>query len=175
MAVLSFFATCFFLCVFWSYLQKLSTVTVFKLLVYHLICYTFLCRICAQIIHIIQIQPEYIFNLGTDQPNLVVVVIVATQKTKFKEWKLALQEIDRFLKADTAFAKTRTLRFNVLFDSHPSSVPYISRFHANRILRLQDALLTSYRRNEVCRFTCFFFFFLLKDNSQFWGSPVRSD
>ncbi|XP_073105685.1 uncharacterized protein [Elaeis guineensis] len=73
----------------------------------------------------------------------------AYPETNFKEWKLVLQEIDRFLKADTAFTKTRTLRFNVLFDSHSSSAPYISRFHTNRILRLQDALLTSYRRNEV--------------------------
>ena len=41
------------------------------------------------------------------------------------------------------------MRYNVLFDSHSSTLPYIKRFHARRVLRLQDALLTSYHRNEV--------------------------
>lgn len=69
--------------------------------------------------------------------------------TNFKEWKQVLQEIVRFLKVDATFSNTRPLRYNLLFDSHPSSVPYIKRFHARRSLRLQDALLTSYHRNEV--------------------------
>ncbi|ONK74137.1 uncharacterized protein A4U43_C03F3150 [Asparagus officinalis] len=69
--------------------------------------------------------------------------------TNFKEWKQVLQEIVRFLKLDASFLNTRPLRYNVLFDSHPSSIPYIKRFHARRALRLQDALLTSYHRNEV--------------------------
>ncbi|XP_008805899.2 protein SCAI homolog [Phoenix dactylifera] len=73
----------------------------------------------------------------------------AHPETNFKEWKLVLQEIFRFLKANTAFTNTRPLRYSILFDSHLSSVPYIARFHANRVLRLQDALLTSYHHNEV--------------------------
>ncbi|XP_020083167.1 protein SCAI isoform X3 [Ananas comosus] len=73
----------------------------------------------------------------------------AYPETNFKEWKQVLQEITRFLKADRAFTNSRPLRYNVLFDSHPSSLPYIARLHSRRVLRLQDALLTSYRRNEV--------------------------
>lgn len=63
-----------------------------------------------------------------------------------------LQEIVRFLKADTSFANPRPLRYNVLFDSHPSSVPYITRLQAKarRVLALQEALLMTYHRNEVC-------------------------
>lgn len=71
------------------------------------------------------------------------------QETNFKEWKLVVQDIIRFLKADTAFMNTRPLRYCVLFDSYPPSLPYVARFHANRVLKLQDALLTSYHRNEV--------------------------
>ncbi|KAJ8471318.1 hypothetical protein OPV22_025661 [Ensete ventricosum] len=69
--------------------------------------------------------------------------------TNFKEWKQVAQEISRFLKADASSKISRPLRYNVMFDAHPSSVPHIARFHANRALRLQDALLTSYRRNEI--------------------------
>lgn len=69
--------------------------------------------------------------------------------TNFKEWKQVLQEILRFLKVDATFLNTRPLRYNLLFDSHPSSLPSIKRFHARRALRLQEALLTSYHRNEV--------------------------
>ncbi|CAL9180505.1 unnamed protein product [Musa hybrid cultivar] len=69
--------------------------------------------------------------------------------TNFKEWKQVAQEISRFLKADVSSKISRPLRYNVLFDAHPSSFPYIARFHANRVLRLRDALLASYRRNEI--------------------------
>ncbi|URE21686.1 hypothetical protein MUK42_11565, partial [Musa troglodytarum] len=69
--------------------------------------------------------------------------------TNFKEWKQVAQEISRFLKADASSKIARPLRYNVMFDAHPSSVPHIARFHANRVLRLQDALLTSYRQNEI--------------------------
>lgn len=72
------------------------------------------------------------------------------QDTNFKEWKLVAQEISRFLKADASYKISRPLRYNVMFDAHPTSFPYIARFHSTRVLRLQDALLTSYRRNEVC-------------------------
>lgn len=75
------------------------------------------------------------------------------QETNFKEWKQVVQEIVRFLKVDTAFMNIRPLRYCLLFDSHPSSVPRGARFQA-RNLKLQDALLTSYRRNEVSCFAC---------------------
>ncbi|XP_058087257.1 uncharacterized protein LOC131234415 [Magnolia sinica] len=69
--------------------------------------------------------------------------------TNFKEWKQVVQEIVRFLKADTAFMNIRPLRYCMLFDSHPASLPHVARFHARRILKLKDAVLTSYHRNEV--------------------------
>ncbi|CAL9753176.1 unnamed protein product [Musa acuminata subsp. burmannicoides] len=69
--------------------------------------------------------------------------------TNFREWKQVVQEISRFLKADAYFKIARPLRYNVIFDAHPSSFPYISRFYTSRVLRLKDALLTSYHRNEI--------------------------
>lgn len=71
------------------------------------------------------------------------------QETSFKEWKLVVQEIVRFMKADTAFANVRPLRYCAMFDSYPASLPYMSRFHAKKVLKFRDALLTSYHRNEV--------------------------
>ncbi|XP_068643492.1 uncharacterized protein [Aristolochia californica] len=70
-------------------------------------------------------------------------------ETNFKEWKQVVQEIVRFLKVDTAFLNIRPLRYCLLFDSHPTSLPHVARFHSKRILRLQNAVLTSYHRNEV--------------------------
>ncbi|XP_068315352.1 uncharacterized protein [Pyrus communis] len=69
--------------------------------------------------------------------------------TNFKEWRLVVQEIARFMKVDTAFMNVRPLRYSTLFDSNPASLPYVTRFHARRVLKFQDALLTSYHRNEV--------------------------
>lgn len=70
------------------------------------------------------------------------------RETNFKEWKQVVQEIVRFLKVDTTFMNIRPLRYCLLFDPHPASLPRGARFQA-RNLKLQDALLTSYRRNEV--------------------------
>lgn len=74
------------------------------------------------------------------------------RESNLREWKLVVQEILRFLKADTAFMHTRPLRYCTSLDSHPSSLPYVARFHAKKVLKLRDTLLTSYHRNEV-RFT----------------------
>lgn len=71
------------------------------------------------------------------------------RETNFKEWKQVVQEIVRFMKVDTAFINVRPLRYCPSFDSHPASLPYVARFHAKKILKFKDALLTSYHRNEV--------------------------
>ncbi|KAH7859451.1 hypothetical protein Vadar_001230 [Vaccinium darrowii] len=71
------------------------------------------------------------------------------RETSFKEWKLVVQEIVRFMKADAAFINPRPLRYCAMFDSYPASLPYVSRFHAKKVLKFRDALLTSYHRNEV--------------------------
>ncbi|KAL3624563.1 hypothetical protein CASFOL_031231 [Castilleja foliolosa] len=69
------------------------------------------------------------------------------QDTDFKEWKLVIQEIVKFLKADTAFMNTRPLRYSVVLDHHPDSFPHV--MDGKRKLRLKDALLCSYHTNEV--------------------------
>ncbi|KAF3439248.1 hypothetical protein FNV43_RR17524 [Rhamnella rubrinervis] len=69
--------------------------------------------------------------------------------TNFKEWRQVVQEIVRFMKVDTAFKNVRPLRYCTTFDSYPASLPYVARFHAKKVLKFQDALLTSYHRNEV--------------------------
>lgn len=60
-----------------------------------------------------------------------------------------MQEIVRFMKVDTAFMNVRPLRYCAMFDSHQASLPYVARFHAKKVLKFRDALLTSYHRNEV--------------------------
>lgn len=69
------------------------------------------------------------------------------QETDFKEWKLVVQEIVKFLKADTAFMNIRPLRYSLVLDLHPDLVPHVAA--ARRKLKLKDALLTSYYPNEV--------------------------
>ncbi|XP_003578272.3 protein SCAI homolog isoform X1 [Brachypodium distachyon] len=73
----------------------------------------------------------------------------AYPKTNFKEWKQVLQELGRFLKADGAYKGARSLRYDNLFDSYASNLASIARFHSKRVLKLKEAVLTSYRRNEV--------------------------
>lgn len=71
------------------------------------------------------------------------------RETNFREWRQVVQEIIRFVNADKAFPNTRPLRYCAIFDTHSDSLPYVARFHAKKVLKLQDAVLTSYHRNEV--------------------------
>ncbi|KAL9229581.1 hypothetical protein vseg_005032 [Gypsophila vaccaria] len=66
-----------------------------------------------------------------------------------KEWKLVVQEIVRFVNADKPFPNGRPLRYYAVFDTHPDSLPYVARYHAKKVLKLHDAVLTSYHRNEI--------------------------
>ncbi|XP_024022028.1 protein SCAI isoform X1 [Morus notabilis] len=66
-------------------------------------------------------------------------------ETDFKEWKLVLQELHRFLKADTNFMNIRPLRYSTVLDPHPD----LLTSPAKRNLRLRDAVLSSYHHNEV--------------------------
>ncbi|KAI0494771.1 hypothetical protein KFK09_024914 [Dendrobium nobile] len=94
-------------------------------------------------------RKDVVMNLAERFRALVENSKSVFRETSFKEWKQVLQEIFRFLKADTSFTNTRPLRYSLLFDAHPSSLPYIARLHKRRVLKLQDALLTSYRRTEI--------------------------
>ncbi|XP_071701950.1 uncharacterized protein [Rutidosis leptorrhynchoides] len=69
--------------------------------------------------------------------------------TTFKEWKMVMQEMVRFMKVDAAFTNTRPLRYCSMFDSYQNSLPYVARYHAKKFLKLQDALLVSYHKNEI--------------------------
>ena len=60
-----------------------------------------------------------------------------------------VQEIVRFINAEKSFSNARPLRYCAMFDTHPDSLPYVARFHAKKILKLKDAVLTSYHQNEV--------------------------
>lgn len=81
-------------------------------------------------------------------------ICIQETKNNFREWTLVVQEIVRFMKVETAFMNVRPLRYCNLFDSYPSSIPYVARFHAKKMLKFRDALLASYHRNEVNGFRC---------------------
>uniref|UniRef100_A0A0D9XEP6 Protein SCAI n=1 Tax=Leersia perrieri TaxID=77586 RepID=A0A0D9XEP6_9ORYZ len=92
---------------------------------------------------------EAVDHLSGRLRSLVEETKSAYPKTNFKEWKQVLQELGRFLKADGAYKGSRSLRYDNLFDSFPSNLASIARFHSKRVLKLKEAVLTSYRRNEV--------------------------
>ncbi|XP_014516666.1 protein SCAI [Vigna radiata var. radiata] len=73
----------------------------------------------------------------------------AFQESDFKEWKLVVQEIVRFLKADTAFMNMRPLRYSLVLDSHPDTLPHVPAAITKRHLKLRDAVLSSFHQNEV--------------------------
>uniref|UniRef100_A0A0E0M2A1 Uncharacterized protein n=1 Tax=Oryza punctata TaxID=4537 RepID=A0A0E0M2A1_ORYPU len=94
-------------------------------------------------------RAEAVDHLSARLRSLVEETKSAYPKTNFKEWKQVLQELGRFLKADGAYKGSRSLRYDNLFDSFPSNLAPIARFHSKRVLKLKEAVLTSYRRNEV--------------------------
>ncbi|QCE04611.1 nuclear pore complex protein [Vigna unguiculata] len=73
----------------------------------------------------------------------------AFQESDFKEWKLVVQEIVRFLKADTAFMNLRPLRYSLVLDPHPDTLPHVPAAITKRHLKLRDAVLSSFHQNEV--------------------------
>ncbi|KAG9454489.1 hypothetical protein H6P81_007393 [Aristolochia fimbriata] len=66
----------------------------------------------------------------------------------FKDWRLMIQDLIKFLKADTAFMNIRPLRYSLVLDLHPDSFPVVASVAARR-LKLREALLCSYQWNEV--------------------------
>ncbi|CAD5330453.1 unnamed protein product [Arabidopsis thaliana] len=71
------------------------------------------------------------------------------RETNFKEWRLVVQEITRFIESDTNLTYLRPLRYCAMLDSYPASQTYLARFHAKKLFKFRDALLASYHRNEV--------------------------
>lgn len=60
-----------------------------------------------------------------------------------------VQEIVRFLKADPAFMNLRPLRYSLVLDPHPDTLPHVAAAITKRHLRLRDAVLSSFHHNEV--------------------------
>lgn len=108
------------------------------------------------------------------QIYLTVFASFYLQETDFKEWKLVVQEIVRFLKADTAFMNIRPLRYSHFVDPHPDSIPHLPPSIARRNLRLRDVILSSYHTNEVFLSRFFFLVFCTKEitNSEFFTYPI---
>ncbi|XP_074263114.1 uncharacterized protein LOC141585933 [Silene latifolia] len=71
------------------------------------------------------------------------------QDANFREWKLVIQEIMKFLKADTLFLNLRPLRYSLVLDPHPDTLQQVSSHNPKRNFRLRDAILCSYHPNEV--------------------------
>ncbi|XP_023006187.1 protein SCAI homolog [Cucurbita maxima] len=71
------------------------------------------------------------------------------QEKDVRESKLVVQEIMKFLKADTAFMNIRPFRYSVVLEPHPDSLTPVPPSRTKRYLRLQDAILSSYHPNEV--------------------------
>lgn len=67
--------------------------------------------------------------------------------TDAKDWKIVVQEILRFMKADSACETSRPLRYCLLYDPHPSNV--FHKIEGKRPLHLEDSILASYYHNEV--------------------------
>ncbi|KAJ9567457.1 hypothetical protein OSB04_003423, partial [Centaurea solstitialis] len=90
---------------------------------------------------------EMVYQLVNQLKLLVADCKRTFQDTDFKEWKLVIQEITKFLKVDTAFMNIRPLRYSLTLDLHPDSLPSIA--NVKRKLKLGDAILCSYHPNEV--------------------------
>ncbi|KAJ7945434.1 protein SCAI [Quillaja saponaria] len=71
------------------------------------------------------------------------------RETNFKEWRKVVQEIVCFMKVDKGFMNVRPFRYCPTIDTHRASIGYVARFHAKKVLKFRDALLTSFHRNEV--------------------------
>lgn len=71
------------------------------------------------------------------------------QDSNLREWKLVVQEIVKFLKANSVFMNIRPLRYSLVLDAPPDSAPHLVATNTKRNLRLRDAILSSYHPNEV--------------------------
>lgn len=71
------------------------------------------------------------------------------QEAEYKEWKHVVQEIARFLRADSAFMNMRPLRYSYAFDPPPDTLPTVPPTVKKRGLVLSDTILCSYYPNEV--------------------------
>lgn len=90
---------------------------------------------------------EMVFQLVNQLKMLLDECKRTFQETDFREWKLVVQEIGKFLKADTGFMNSRPLRYSLVLDLHPDYIPHVA--DAKRKLKLGEAILCSYHPNEI--------------------------
>lgn len=90
---------------------------------------------------------EMVFQLVNQLKMLLDECKRTFQETDFREWKLVVQEIGKFLKADTGFMNSRPLRYSLVLDLHPDYIPHVA--NAKRKLKLGEAILCSYHPNEI--------------------------
>lgn len=79
-----------------------------------------------------------------------------------------VQEIVRFLKADTAFMNIRPLRYSLVLDPHADALPGVATSAAKRNLKLREAILSSYHYNEVRYYKRYSFFLLYGNGDAFF-------
>lgn len=94
-------------------------------------------------------RKQMLLHLADKLRLLVDHSISNFRETNFKEWRLVVQEITRFIESDTNLTYLRPLRYCAMLDSYPASQTYLARFHAKKLFKFRDALLASYHRNEV--------------------------
>ncbi|KAL1809173.1 hypothetical protein DCAR_0728714 [Daucus carota subsp. sativus] len=90
---------------------------------------------------------EMVFQLVNQLKMLLDECKRIFQETDFREWKVVVQEIGKFLKADTGLMNFRPLRYSLVLDRHPDYIPHIA--DAKRKLKLREAILCSYHPNEI--------------------------
>ncbi|XP_073391131.1 uncharacterized protein [Physcomitrium patens] len=66
-----------------------------------------------------------------------------------KDWKVVVQEILRFMRADSACDTSRPLRYCLVYDPHPSTFSQFQKIEVKKPLHLEDAILASYYHNEI--------------------------
>lgn len=93
------------------------------------------------------------------------------QESEFKEWKLVVQEIFRFLKADTSFMNLRPVRYSVVLDPNPDSLSQNPL--CTRSLKLRDAILCSYHYNEVMIILFFALFYQCLFKTEHHSNSVK--
>ncbi|XP_024388949.1 uncharacterized protein [Physcomitrium patens] len=72
-----------------------------------------------------------------------------SEGTDAKDWKIVVQEIGRFMKADGACETSRSLRYCLLYDPHPSIISSVHKVEGKKPLHLKDSILASYYHHEV--------------------------
>lgn len=81
-----------------------------------------------------------------------------------------VQEIVRFLKADSACLNIRPLRYSIVLDLHPDLLSQVAAYDGKKNLRLRDAILSTFHLNEVIVYPSFFVTSIIVFSTIFFSS-----